>query len=85
MNKNKEHPKYQKLIVEKVIDAGLGGIEIYFSNFGITFSFPERTVKKYGLENLSSGDTIFAKSKTGDEKADFVGANTIQDIYFQKS
>lgn len=73
-------PTYRELNVEKVTNNGSNGINIDFSNCRVSFTIPAISVKKYKLEKLSPGDTIFAKSKLGTEDADFWGINLIIDI-----
>ncbi len=76
----KKYPGYRRLKVEEVFGDGSGGIQISFFDFGIGFSLPLKNVTKYGLENLSPGDIIYAKSKKGIEAANFLGADLLEDI-----
>ena len=78
----KEYPGYRRLKVEKVIDNGPKGMEITFIDFGIGFVLPLKDITKYGLENLSQGDIIYAKSKKGIEASDFLGGELIEDIQY---
>src|SRR5680860_76688 len=80
----KKYPEYIGLTVEKVIDNGQNGIEIYFENFGIIFTLPLKDIKRYALEGLSLGDVVYVKSKTGNENYHFLGINQIADIQYLK-
>lgn len=85
MTSKEKNPGYRELKVKGVRNNGSKGIEIDFSNCKVSFPILLRDVKKYGLKNLSAGDTIFAKSKLGTKDEDFGGGGLIEDIKFQKS